>query len=103
MCLARTPRSSPADPEARYRLNARTLGSVATLQRDIIRQTIPWVAPNGHILYSTCSLEEEENQRQAQWIAKQTKGQILHEHQELPTGTGTTYQDGGYHALIKIG
>jgi 16S rRNA (cytosine967-C5)-methyltransferase len=88
-------------PEARYRLDARTLDSLVTLQRDIIRQTHGWVAPGGHILYSTCSLERDENQAQAHWLAKQTGGQVVHEHQELPAGFDTRYQDGGYHALIK--
>jgi len=90
-------------PEARYRFNARGLESVVTLQRDIIRQTSDWVAPGGFVLYSTCSLEREENQTQAQWLAKKTGGQVVHEHQELPAGFGTRYQDGGYHALIKTG
>jgi len=89
-------------PEARYRLDARTLDSLVSLQRDIIRQTIDWVAPGGHILYSTCSLEQEENQAQANWLAKQTRGQVLHEHQEFPSGFGATYQDGGYHALVSL-
>jgi 16S rRNA (cytosine967-C5)-methyltransferase len=89
-------------PEARYRFDSRTLNSLVTLQRQIIRKTAGWVGPGGAILYSTCSLEHEENRAQASWLAGLVKGSIVHEQQEWPAGRLTSYQDGGYHALVRV-
>ncbi len=90
-------------PEARYRFDTRTLGSLVTLQRQIMRRSAKWVGPGGVILYSTCSLEEEENGAQARWLAGVVKGEVIHEQQVWPTGRVTDYQDGGYHALVRVG
>jgi len=89
-------------PEARYRFDNRALSSLVTLQRQIARRSAQWVGPGGVILYSTCSLEHEENGAQAQWLAGIVKGEVIHEEQVWPAGRVTDYQDGGYHALIKL-
>lgn len=89
-------------PEARYRFDTKSFNSLIQLQRDIIRQTLDWVAPGGVILYSTCSLEHEENRGQADWLSHLVRGRIEHDHQEWPSGRAVTYQDGGYHALIRM-
>ncbi len=88
-------------PEARYRFGPKTLNSLVELQKQIARRTVKWVKPGGVVLYSTCSLESEENQACARWLAELVRGSIIHEHQELPCGRGTSYQDGGYHCLIR--
>jgi 16S rRNA (cytosine967-C5)-methyltransferase len=89
-------------PEARYRFDSKSFNSLITLQREIMRQTIDWVAPGGVILYSTCSLEREENRGQADWLSQLIRGRVERDHQALPSGRGVTYQDGGYHALIRM-
>lgn len=88
-------------PEARYRLNRQSLDQLLKLQRQILTQAARTVRPDGHILYSTCSLEAEENQHQARWLAQQVGGQILREEQTFPDGQGHRYHDGGYAALIR--
>jgi 16S rRNA (cytosine967-C5)-methyltransferase len=88
-------------PEARYRMDVASLSSVASLQRKIIEEALPLLAPGGHVLYSTCSLEDLENQAQARWIAKHFAGTILHQSTTLPAGQGDSYHDGGYAALIR--
>lgn len=88
--------------EARYRFNSRGLSSLVTLQRQIIRKTAGWVGSGGVILYSTCSLEHEENRAQAVWLAGLVKGEIVHDHQAWPSGRVVSYQDGGYHALVQV-
>ena len=97
-------------PEARYRLTHQSLASVMELQRQIILQSLPVVqarqgsgtATPRHILYSTCSIEQMENRPQARWIAQQVAGEIVHEKLILPAGRGPSWNDGGYHALIKL-
>lgn len=48
-------------PDARWRLKASDLAVMSTLQRDILEAAATVVRPGGLLVYSTCSLEPEEN------------------------------------------
>lgn len=98
-------------PEARYRFGAKSVDSLANAQRQIIADAIPLLAerPRGRILYSTCSLERQENQDQAAWAAKWHGFKPTHESQTLPGGVAgdppmpsppTAYRDGAYSVLL---
>jgi len=51
-------------PDARWRLKASDLAVMPTLQREILRASASAVRPGGLLIYSTCSLEHEENDQQ---------------------------------------
>ncbi len=53
-------------PDARWRVTPETLASVTDLQGELLERTAQVVAPGGLLIYSTCSLEREENQRQVE-------------------------------------
>jgi 16S rRNA (cytosine967-C5)-methyltransferase len=55
-------------PEARYRQTPADLKSLEGLQRRIIGDTVGHVRPGGLLVYSTCSIWPEENERMAEWI-----------------------------------
>lgn len=50
-------------PEIRWRLQEDDLVRMAAEQRRILRGALALVAPGGHLLYATCSLEPEENEQ----------------------------------------
>ncbi len=50
--------------DARWRLGERRLGEAIRLQREIIDACATAVRPGGILVYSTCSLEREENEEQ---------------------------------------
>lgn len=47
------------------------LSDLLTLQRDLILKASEWLAPNGVLVYSTCSIFAAEGEGQVQWLAKQ--------------------------------
>jgi 16S rRNA (cytosine967-C5)-methyltransferase len=50
------------NPEIRHRLRAEDLGRHAERQRGLLRSALRAVRPGGRVVYSTCSLEPEENE-----------------------------------------
>ena len=50
------------NPEIRHRLRLEDLSRQAERQRAILRAAFRAVRPGGHVIYSTCSLEPEENE-----------------------------------------
>jgi 16S rRNA (cytosine967-C5)-methyltransferase len=51
------------NPEIRHRLKPEELERQAERQRAILRGALRAVRPGGHVVYSTCSLEPEENEQ----------------------------------------
>lgn len=88
--------------EARYRFNGRSVESLVELQQNIISASLPFVKRGGHVLYTTCSLEERENQEQVRERLLHRGATLLAEELTLPSGHQSTYHDGGYFALIKL-
>jgi 16S rRNA (cytosine967-C5)-methyltransferase len=89
--------------EARYR-GPEALERLLGTQRQIIADSIPLLAPRAAILYSTCSLEPEENQSQAAWARKWHHYKITDTRSTLPRGepggSSTSYSDGSFSCLL---
>lgn len=47
--------------DVRWRLNPGFLGSIVDRQRILLRSLLPRLKPGGRLVYSTCSIEDEEN------------------------------------------
>jgi len=50
------------NPEIRYRITPEVIARLARTQREALASIVPLLAPGGFLLYSTCSLEREENE-----------------------------------------
>lgn len=69
----------------------RTMGDVETnsrLQREILAEAVKVARVNGEIIYSTCSLEPEENELNIDWAVKTFKVEIA--EIDCPGETGLT-------------
>ena len=60
-------------PEIPYTRSSRDIAQLARLQARLLRRAAGWVAPGGRLLFCTCSLEEEEGERQIEHFLAETE------------------------------
>jgi 16S rRNA (cytosine967-C5)-methyltransferase len=84
-------------PEARYRASQKNLTALVAVQRDILVNALRIVGDKSRILYSTCSIEREENEEQIEWFLDHCQGWRLSEQLfTLPDDR----RDGGFAAML---
>ena len=96
-------------PEARWRFDERDLQSLAADQRRLLLIAAQFVRAGGRLVYSTCSIEPEEDQEIARWATRAGGHgpglKLLREELTLPGGTEDhcQWRDGGYFAVFRVG
>ncbi len=85
-------------PEARWRVREKHLGALAERQLRIARDAARHVRPHGVLVYSTCSLEPEENLGVVHDLLRLEKGLALLEARTIYPDEG--WGDGGFMARI---
>lgn len=85
--------------EARWRVSEKDFLTLPLLQLSLLHSVARFVAPGGAIVYSTCSLEPEENQQVVQaFLADATPFKLASERLLLPRDGGL---GGGYAARLE--
>ncbi|MEL6137059.1 MAG: 16S rRNA (cytosine(967)-C(5))-methyltransferase [Cyanobacteria bacterium J06628_6] len=70
--------------DARWRQTPETVAGLVTLQAELLEQAATWVKPGGVLVYSTCTLQPDENENQIHaFLAHHSDWQIA------PPGTGS--------------
>ena len=92
-------------PEARWRFEDKAMGKLIKDQQFIAMAGGQFVKPGGQLVYSTCSIEEDEDYRVAKGLPKRV-GHLKLKSDELTLPTGTaetpeTWYDGGYFATFE--
>ncbi len=64
-------------PDARWRIKISDFAVMSQLQRSILRAAADVVKPDGLLIYSTCSLEPEENDAQVEWFLSENLNFVL--------------------------
>ncbi|MBI4584872.1 MAG: hypothetical protein HY717_12730 [Planctomycetes bacterium] len=86
-------------PEARWRVHLEDIAKLAELQGRLLDAAVKRLAPGGRLVYSTCSIEPEEN---GQVVAQARRRHPALEEEAsrlfLPHRDGA---DGGYYAILK--
>ena len=86
------------NPEIKWRLQPGNLNELHRLQVRILTSALQNLAPGGRLVYSTCSLEKEENQQVVAAVsATQSTVTVVQEMQRLP---GREPGDGFYAAVL---
>ena len=57
-------------PDIKYHVTEQSLEEVAALQKEILKNAVAYVKPGGILMYSTCTINPEENEKQVEWICK---------------------------------
>ncbi len=70
--------------DIKYHLKQESLKEVAVLQRQIVNTVWPYVKKGGILMYSTCTINREENENQIQWILKNLPFEVVSMKEELP-------------------
>lgn len=91
--------------EARYRWSGKTLSSLLRLQRSIASTALRALKDGGHVLWSTCSVDTEENQQMVEEIGEMSPVDLVASESVLPDGIPSgrleSFINGSYHALLK--
>lgn len=56
--------------DIKYRVTAESLQEIAALQKEIITNVIDYIKPGGILMYSTCTMNPDENEKMAAWICE---------------------------------
>jgi len=84
--------------DARWRITPENFGQLRELQLNILENAALCIKPNGRIVYSTCSIDAEENTKLIQaFISKHPEFELTQEQQIYPFEHQT---DGAYAAIL---
>ena len=91
--------------EARHRQRAGLRSQLRDLQRQIAADALALLAPGGTILWSTCSIDPEENEGQIEWLTQwhdlEVDAASLEPGWGPPGGDPGNWRDGGYFARLR--
>lgn len=73
------------DEVARSEWSAASIEKCAARQRRIVGDAWSTLREGGYIIYSTCTFNEHENERNAEWICRELGAEIVH-FDDLPRG-----------------
>ena len=86
-------------PDARWRFSERRQQKLCAVQRALLANLLPRLAPGGRLVYSTCSLEPEENQQQVERaLAADPALRLVATAERIPMRDGT---DGAFAAALE--
>lgn len=82
--------------DIKYRLTPESLKEVRALQQQILNTVWKYVKKGGILMYSTCTINSEENEKQVQWIVENLPFEVASMNEKLP---GEVAADEGEYGL----
>lgn len=70
--------------DIKYRLSEEQIEEIVKLQRAILENVCNYVKPGGTFIYSTCTVNQKENNDNVKWMAEQLPLEIIPLKEELP-------------------
>lgn len=84
--------------DIKYNVTKESLESLVELQKQIVESSWQYVKKGGTLMYSTCTIHKEENEKMVEWICEKYPFEIEEEKQFLP---GLSEGDGFYYARLR--
>ena len=88
--------------DIKYRLTPDSLQEVSNLQRQILNTVWKYVKKGGILMYSTCTINREENEKQIQWIVENLPFEVVSIREELPPDVREDVSEYGLQLLPGI-
>ncbi len=85
--------------DIKYRVTKPQLQELISIQRQILDVVSNYVKPGGILLYSTCTINPDENERQTDWFLAEHPAFSLKESRQFIQGVDKC--DGFYYAVMK--
>lgn len=57
-------------PDIKYHVSKQSLKEILFLQKEILQNAAAYVKPGGVLMYSTCTISPEENEKTAEWLCR---------------------------------
>ncbi len=84
--------------DIKYRVTPEDILSLVALQREILSVAARYARPGGALLYSTCTVTEEENRENTRWFLARFPDFTLEEERQILPDEGC---DGFYYAKLR--
>lgn len=70
--------------DIKYRVTEQSLQDIVKLQREIVHNVVRYLKPDGVMMYSTCTMNPEENEKMVEWICREFAMETVEIQEELP-------------------
>lgn len=87
--------------DIKYRIKQEQFGELVGLQRDILSSVKQYVKKGGVLLYSTCTINPQENKENTRWLLKSDSEFKLRAERQMLQGVDQC--DGFYYAVLQRG
>lgn len=88
--------------DIKYRVTEQSLKDIVKLQREIVRNVVQYLKPEGVMMYSTCTINPEENEKMVHWICHEFDMETVSMQEELPDGLKVLGEKGCFQLLPGI-
>ncbi len=70
--------------DIKYRVTKESLREIITLQREILQNAVRYVRPGGVLMYSTCTMNPDENEETVSWLTEEYPFALESMEKQLP-------------------
>ncbi len=88
------------NPDLKWKFSEKMLEELVLLQREIVKNALFYLKPNGRLVYATCSLFQEENEEQVEFFLKNHPLKLSEEI--LSTEPTSNQMDGFFGAVFSM-
>lgn len=71
-------------PDIKFRIQKEDLKSLTKLQKEILKNAVKYIKKDGILIYSTCTINREENEEQVKWMTQELGMEVVSLKEALP-------------------